>query len=828
MRKWLLFLMAVPLFTQAQWKNKVKTVDSVLQYLYERQQFNGSVLLAEKGKIIYQKSFGIADTTGKPLTLTSAFNLASVSKQFFTMMAMMLHEEGKLDYDQRVQQYLPSFPYPNITVRQLMNHTSGLPEYFEIATRYMTLLDTLDNDLALSYLAKYKPALVFQPGEKWSYCNTNYTTLASIIATLSGKPCEVFFKERITQPLGMKNTYIYNLKMKSWPASRVFGFRYKNNRPVLNDLLPLDGIVGDGNVYSSAEDLLKWDQSLYTEKLVKRATLQEAFTPGKLNSGESTNYGFGWAIAGDTIAHSGGWVAFATYIERITNSRQTLIFLSNASNGSARRYLHQVLKGEPYTLPQTELITNVSLIDGTGALARPANLRIVNNRIDDLGDNLRPFPNEVVTNGGGQTLAPGFIDSHSHLGESLLEKPQALAAVSQGITTIISGQDGGSDPIDTLADHYRKQPAAINMATYTGFGSLREQYMHGETNRAANFAELANMKAALRKDIQKGSLGLSTGLEYEAEFYAPTNEVIEMAKAASGMGGRYISHIRSEDLRIEDAIEEIIQIGREAKIPVQISHFKIAMWSKWGQSNDILTRLEQARTEGINITADCYPYTMWSSTPRVLFPKKDFTNPLAAQFAVTQLIDPTKSVITHFKPDPAIEGKTLSAIGAMKNESPADALLRIIRVAEENKTGASIVGVSMGEYDIKNFLRWNYTNICSDGGDGGHPRGYGAFTRVLGKYVREDKIMPLETAIYKMTALTAEQTGIDNRGILQAGYFADLVLFDPATVKDNATISDSRALSTGISKVWVNGKLVFDDGKTTGQYPGVLIRKMQD
>ncbi|MFT4023096.1 MAG: serine hydrolase [Flavihumibacter sp.] len=794
MRKCLFLLLIAPLCIRAQWKSKIKTVDSVLQYLSERQQFNGSVLLAEKGKVLYQKTFGMADTSGRPLTPQSAFNLASVSKQFFAMMAMMLHEEGKLDYDQPVQRYLPVFPYPTITVRQLMNHTSGLPEYFDIAGRHMTLLDTLDNNMALAYLAQYKPALVFQPGEKFEYCNTNYTTLASLIEVLSGTPCNVFFNERITRPLGMKNTYIYNLKMKNWPASRVFGFRYRNNRPELADLLPLDGIVGDGNIYSTAEDLYKWDQALYTEKLVKRSTLAEAFQPGRLNNGDSTDYGFGWMITGDTLAHSGSWAAFATYIERITNTKQTLVFLSNTDNGAACGYIQQVLKGEPYSLPQTELITNVQLIDGTGATARSGSLRITGNIISDLGDNLRPFPNEKVTNGEGQVLSPGFIDSHSHLGEDLREKPDAPAAVSQGVTTIVSGQDGGSEPIDTLAARYKKQPAAINLATYTGFGSLRERYMNGQTARAATAAELNNMKAALLDDIRKGSLGLSTGLEYEDEFYAPKEEVIEMAKAASAVGGRYISHIRSEDIHIEDALEEIIDIGREANIPVQISHFKIAMWGKWGRSNELLARLEQVRTEGINITADCYPYTMWSSTPRVLFPKKDFTNPAAAQFAVTRLIDPAQSVITHFPADPSLEGKTLTAIGAVKNESAADALLRIIRVAEEHKTGAAIVGVSMSEYDIKNFLRWNFTNICSDGGDGGHPRGYGAFTRVLGKYVREEKIMPLETAIYKMTALTAAQTGIRNRGLLQPGYFADLVLFDPATVKDNATISNAWAL----------------------------------
>ncbi|MCC6288970.1 MAG: serine hydrolase [Chitinophagaceae bacterium] len=827
MKKIVVIICLLPVFVQAQWKKQITTLDSVLQYLYERQQFNGSILIAENGKVIYHKQFGIADTAKHALTPSSSFNLASVSKQFFTMMAMMLYEEGKLDYDKPVQYYLQNFPYNNITVRQLMNHTSGLPEYFDLASKHMTLIDTLDNAAALNMFEQYKPALVFKPGERFEYCNTNYTTLASIIAKQSGKACEIFFNERIAKPLGLKNTYIYHLKLKSYPSSRVFGFHYENNQPVPDDLVAFDGIVGDGNVYSSAADLYKWDQALYTEKLVKQSTLREAFKVGKLNNGDSTDYGFGWMIMGDTIAHSGGWAGFRTYIERIPRQKKTMITLTNGANGLAIRIIKKILSGQSYQLPQTEIITNVNLIDGTGSVVRHGNLRIVDNCIYDLGDKLQPFPGETVTNGEGQVLSPGFIDNHSHLAGSLEEKPGAIAAVSQGITTIISGQDGGSEMIDTLTAFFKKQPVAVNVATYTGFGTLREKLMKAQTNRPATAEELKMMKEILTNEIKKGSLGLSTGLEYEQEFYAPKAEVIEMAKAASAAGGRYISHIRSEDIQIENAVEEIIEIGREAKIPVQISHIKIAMRGKWGKSVDILSRLEQARVEGINITADCYPYTMWSSTPRVLFPKKDFDSRTSAEFAVTQLIDPSGSVITHFPADTAMEGKTLDAIGLMKQETAAEALLRIIRTAREKNAGAAIVGVSMSETDIKNFLRWNYTNICSDGGDGGHPRGYGAFTRILGKYVREEKIMPLETAIFKMTSLAAEQTGILNRGILQRHYFADLVLFNPQTVKDNSTISDSHAVSSGISKVWVNGKVVYVNGKTTNTFPGKLLKKTE-
>ena len=824
MRKLISLLLLLPLLCAAQWNEKVKTIDSVLNYLYQRQLFNGAVLIGDKGKIVYEKAYGIADTSGRPLTTSSAFNLASVSKQFFTMMAMILKEQGKLNFDDPVQKYLPTFPYANITVRNLMNHTSGLPEYFDLANRTMTLIDTLNNDKALALLAALKPPLLFQPGEKFQCTNTNFTTLASIIAKVSGMPCDKFFDEKIVKPLGLKNTYIYNITMSSYPASRVFGIHYKNGKPVPDDLVYLDGIVGDGNIYSSVEDLYKWDQALYTEKLVKKETFKEAITSGKLNDGSLTNYGFAWMVDSSGNAfHSGGWVGFRTYNHRYINKGQAFILADNSGNYMARSIVKNIIEGKPYKLPETSLITNVTLIDGTGASPKKASLRIVDNRISDIGD-LKPFNGETVIDGKGHVLAPGFIDSHSHHDRDLFEKPEALAVISQGVTTIVVGQDGSSDPVDTITAELQLHPASINLATYTGFGSLRYDVMKQDLSRAANKAELDSMKKILTSEIKKGSLGLSTGLEYEDQFYSSEDEVIETAKAAAAVGGRYISHIRSEDVNIERSIEEIITIGREAKIPAQISHFKIAMVSKWQKSNEILARLETARAEGIDITADCYPYVMWSSTPRVLFPKKDFTNAASAEYAVHNLIDPDQSVITRFSADKRFEGKTITEIGMLNNESAANALLRIIKKSDNDSADATIIGVSMCEPDVVNFLKWNYTNLCSDGADGGHPRGYGAFTRFLGRYVREQKIMPLETAIYKMTGLTAEHVGIQERGILARDYFADMVLFDPATVIDNSSIANSTALSSGIDMVWVNGKIVYKDGQATKVYPGVFIK----
>jgi N-acyl-D-amino-acid deacylase len=305
-----------------------------------------------------------------------------------------------------------------------------------------------------------------------------------------------------------------------------------------------------------------------------------------------------------------------------------------------------------------------------------------------------------------------------------------------------------------------------------------------------------------------------------------------LAKVAAETGGRYISHIRSEDIELEEALDEIIDIGKQAKMPVQVSHIKIAKRDQWGRSPEVLTKLQKARSEGVNITADCYPYDFWNSTLRVLFPKRDYTNAASAEFAVTQLFDPAGSVLVRFAPNAAYAGKTIAEISKMRNEKPAQTLMALIAQAGDFETKnpnykgsiETIMGKSMSETDIANFLAWPYTGICSDGGWGGHPRGYGAFTRVLGNYVRNTKTLSLEMAVYKMTALTAESLGLQNRGLIKTGYFADLVLFDPNTVKDNANIQNSTALSSGIEKVWVNGQLVYQNQQPTGQFSGVFIK----
>ena len=815
---------------------QLRTLDSALTLLNRQAMFNGAVLVADHGKVLYKKAFGTANiATNEPLQTTSAFNLASVSKQFIAMMVMMLQEKGKLAYDDKVQQYLPSFPYETVTIRHLLTHTSGLPEYFDLVLAHQNTLDTLTNGELLQLLADFKPKPLFQPGEQWEYCNTGYVLLASVIEKAAGMPIDVFFKQQITRPLGLKNTFIYTLTMPASPAGRVYGFRRENGRNIPNDLIRFDGVVGDGNIYSSVEDLLTWDQALYTEKLVSAKTLREAFTPVRLNDGKSWPYGFGWFVdsTGLVLSHTGGWVGFLNEIIRDTGRRQTVIVLSSGSDDSARKCTKDILAGKQPELPRLELITNISLIDGTGLPPRRCSVRLRNNKIWETGA-LTPLPGETVTDGGGHTLAPGFIDSHSHHFGGLEENPGGLALVSQGVTTIVIGQDGSSIPIDTLQQFFKKRPVAVNVATYTGHTTLRGTVMTEDgVFRVARPEEVTRMKALLKAEMDKGSLGLATGLEYERAFYSNRNEVLELAKTAGESGGRYISHIRSEDVTLDEAIDEIIQIGREAKLPVQISHIKIAIKDRWGYAPTLLAQLESARASGVDITADCYPYDFWRSTLRVLFPNRDYTNLKSAEFAVNQLFDPEKSLLLDYLPNPEYSGKSVLEVAALRKERPAETLMYLIAAASEfdekhpdfpgNAEG--IMGKSMDEPDVESFLAWPHTNICSDGSWGGHPRGYGAFTRVLGRYVRDRKIMPLETAIYKMTGLTAEHLGIGDRGIIAPGYFGDLVLFDPATVQDRATVEHPDALSSGIEKVWVNGQPVYEAQKPTGQFPGVLIKR---
>lgn len=817
----------------------LSALDSTLHVLHRQAMFNGTVLLAREGRVVYSKSLGTTTPDmPEPVTSRTAFNLASVSKQFIALLIVQLKEQDKLGYDDPVRKFIPGFPYPDITIRHLLTHTSGLPDYQVIVQQHTNTLDTLSNDDFLVLLAEVKPEPLFAPGEKWKYGTTGYVLLVSVIEKITGKSFGEVLEQQIVRPLNLKNTFAYALDARYAHArdrSRVPGFERKNGNYVLNDLTRFDGVVGVGGIYSCAEDLLAWDQALYTGKLVGPAALRELFSPGKLNNGTPVNYGFGWFVDSTSrkVYHTGSWLGFRNLVERYPDSKTTVILLSNSTDGTARDAVRALLNNQPVHIPRTHLIRQVKLIDGTGSPARREDVRLKDDRIWEIGQ-LSSFPGEQITEGNGRTLAPGFIDAHSHHFGGLDAHPEAIPSLNQGVTTIVIGQDGNSYPLDTLQYFMDNHKAAVNIASYTGHSTLREQVM-GPDNlfRTATPTEVERMKSILQAEMEKGSLGLNTGLEYEEAFYSSRNEVLELAAVAARSGGRYMSHIRSEDINMNDAVDEILDIGRKTGIPVQISHIKIAKRDQWKTSLLLLERLQAARAEGIDVTADIYPYNFWNSTLRVLFPNRDYTNLASAEFAVNQLFDPEQSVVVRFAPNREFAGKTLSEIARLREQKPAQTLIDLIVLAEEfgkNNPGyadgiEAIMGKSMDDFDVSNLMLWPHTCFCSDGASGGHPRGHGAFTRVLGRYVREQKLMQLETAVYKMTGLTADQVGLPQRGVIVPGNYADLVLFDPETVIDNASVKDGKALSDGIDKVWVNGKTVYENKKSTGELPGVLIRR---
>jgi N-acyl-D-amino-acid deacylase len=379
-----------------------------------------------------------------------------------------------------------------------------------------------------------------------------------------------------------------------------------------------------------------------------------------------------------------------------------------------------------------------------------------------------------------------------------------------------------------------ENPAAINVAAYSGHNSIRERVLGEQYQHQASEPEISVMSQFLREDLQAGALGLSTGLEYDPGIYSTTEEVIALAKVAASHGGRYISHVRSEDRWFEQAIDEIIEIGRAVDISVQVSHIKLALTSLWGRAPEILAKMDAARSEGIDITADIYPYEYWQSSMMVLLPQRDITDRAEVEFALSEIAPPEGFWFTQFDPNPEYVGKTLTEVAEILGTDPVSAFMSLIAQSEalQKETGQRsdmIIGTSMREEDIKILMAWPHSNICTDGSlNDLHPRGIGSFPRILGRYVREQGLISLEQAIHKMTGLSAQHMGFENRGVIRPGAAADFVLFDPETIIDNATPQNPGALSSGISKVWVNGRIVFENGQETGRRPGRFIARAID
>jgi len=352
-------------------QTKSEKIDALISQCYANGQFNGSALVAEHGKIIYNKAYGLANfATEEKAQPQTAYNLASVTKQFTAMAIMILRERGVLSYQDDLRKYLPALPYEGVTIRHLLTHTSGMPDYIGLFEQKWDTTSSRDerkivsNADIIDMLAAHRPPMLFKPGERWEYSNTGYALLYSIVEKAAGESADQFLKKNIFDPLHMRRTLVYSKIKDQKIENRAFGFSMSLDglQHRLNDLGYLDGIAGDGSIYSTTEDLFKWDQALYTEKLVKQSTLQEAFVPVRLNNDSTFDYGFGWGIhirdGKKVVEHSGGWVGFRTVIVREIEDKNTIILLTNNSasaTGALSAAISNILHDRPFEVPKKSI-----------------------------------------------------------------------------------------------------------------------------------------------------------------------------------------------------------------------------------------------------------------------------------------------------------------------------------------------------------------------------------------------------------------------------------------------------------------------------------------
>ena len=502
------------------------------------------------------------------------------------------------------------------------------------------------------------------------------------------------------------------------------------------------------------------------------------------------------------------------------------------------------------------VLANGLVIDGTGADARVADVGVRAGRIAEVGDlSDRSADSRILVS--GEVVAPGFIDPHTHSRGAIFEIPTADNFVLQGVTTLVEGNDGSS-PLHLRAWYDSLSAAggtAPNFAMFVGHGSIRREVM-GAADRPPSDAELERMKELVTDAMDDGALGLSTGLFYLPGSFASTEEVIELARVAAEHGGIYISHMRNEGDGVFESIRETIRIGREAGIPVQVTHHKIGAWRNFGRASESLALIEEARAEGVDITFDQYPYTASSTGLSAIIPRwaqegdrlaERLREPTTRSRIVEDMIDwmemrfagdPSKIqlVSCDFRDDVSgfpdeMAGLTLADVlvarGVPLEPVPvADLILEI-----DAAGGCGAIFHAFDEGDVRTLMASEHGMIASDGSlvhfgqASPHPRGYGTFPRVLGRYSRELGVISLIEAVRRMTSAPAERLGFHDRGRIEPGLVADITVFDPETVIDRATFENPHQYPVGIRYVFVNGVLVAREGEVTGARPGAILRR---
>ena len=525
------------------------------------------------------------------------------------------------------------------------------------------------------------------------------------------------------------------------------------------------------------------------------------------------------------------------------------------------------------------VIRNGTLYDGSGNPGVIGDLAINGDKIVAIGkwENISGRKEIDAT---GLAVAPGFINMLSHSEESLIEDGRSQSEIRQGVTLEVFGEfsmgplseqmkkeamEAQGDikykiewsTLGQYLDYLVQRGISTNVASFVGIGTARANVI-GYANRSPNAAELDKMRAIVRQAMEDGALGVTCALIYTPDFFAKTEELIEMSKVASQYGGMYVSHMRSEGNRLLEAVDESIRIAREADVPVEIYHLKAAGQSNWSKMDRVIANIGKARASGIKITADMYTYTAGATGLDAAMPpwaqeggfkewKKRLLDPAIRARVKREMRTPTdkwenlylaagstKNILfVGFKQDSLkyLTGKTLEEVASMRHKDPEETIMDLV-IDDDTRVGT--VYFLMTEDNLKKQIAQPWVSFGSDAESlapegnflkaNPHPRAYGNFARLLGKYVREEKVIPMEEAIRRLTSLPAENLKIKNRGALIPGYFADVVVFDPANISDHATFDKPHQYSTGVRHVFVNGVQVIKDGEHTGAKPGRVVR----
>ncbi len=504
--------------------------------------------------------------------------------------------------------------------------------------------------------------------------------------------------------------------------------------------------------------------------------------------------------------------------------------------------------GERYDL----LIHGGTVVDGTGAPGYRADVAVRGDRVVRVSREPLPASSaDRVIDATGKVVAPGFIDLHAHL-DPLLRLPGAESHLRQGVTTALGGPDGSAPyPLAPYQDSAQALGMGMNVAFLTGHNTIRRAVM-GMADRAPSTEELTRMQEMVRQAMGEGAWGLSTGLKYLPGAYSRTDEVVALSRAAADSGGIYTSHLREEGLGLLDGVAEAIEIGRRAGIPVVLTHHKAVGRPTWGASVRTLAMVDSARAAGTDVMVDQYPYTATYTGIGVLVPawaSADGDSAFARRLRVPALRDSiVRGIVFNILNDrgggdlrrvqfarvswmPELEGKTLYDWAAQRGMAPTPENGAELVIEAQRRGGASAIYHVLDEADVERIMRHPQTMIASDGrlthpGDGHpHPRWYGTFPRVLGTYVREKGVLTLEEAVHKMTAMPAARLGVNDRGRLAEGAFADITVFDPATVADLATFQEPHRYPAGIDHVLVNGVVAVDGGRFTDARGGRVLRR---